>query len=79
MTTRASLKSHWQRTLRLDLALRFIWQSTPGWTMANVALVVIQAPLPLASLVLIFMAVDRRTVRERSPAVWVGAAVHGAL
>ncbi len=52
MTTRASLKSHWQRTLRLDLALRFIWQSTPGWTMANVALVVIQAPLPLASLVL---------------------------
>jgi ATP-binding cassette subfamily B protein len=61
MATRASLNKPWQRTLRLDLALRFVWQSTPGWTIANVVLVLIQAPLPLASLYLMKLMVDRVT------------------
>ncbi len=50
-----------RRALRLDLALRFVWQSTPRWTLANVALVVIQAPLPLLSLYLMKLLVDRAT------------------
>jgi ATP-binding cassette subfamily B protein len=62
MSMRASFRKQWQRTLRLDLALRFVWQSTPRWTIANVTLVMIQAPLPLASLYLMKMMVDRVTL-----------------
>lgn len=61
MSTRESLKEQWQRTLRLDLALRFIWQSTPGWTIANLLLVVIQGPLPLLSLYLTKRIIDSVT------------------
>lgn len=48
-------------TLRLDLALRFIWRSTPGWTVANAALVVVQGVLPLANLYLLKLLVDSVT------------------
>lgn len=56
-----SFKKQLRRTLRLDLALRFIWQSTPGWTIANLVFVVIQGPLPLISLYLMKLMVDRVT------------------
>ncbi|MCL4239014.1 MAG: ABC transporter ATP-binding protein/permease [Anaerolineae bacterium] len=59
------------RTLRLDLALRFIWRSTPGWTVASAALVVVQGVLPLASLYLLKLLVDSVTAS-------VGAADQGA-
>ena len=56
-----TLKSRWRQTLRLDLALRFVWQSTPGWTIANLVFVVIQGPLPLISLYLMKLMIDRVT------------------
>ncbi len=59
------------RTLRLDLALRFIWRSTPGWTVANATLVVVQGVLPLANLYLLKLLVDSVTAS-------VGAADQGA-
>ena len=59
------------RTLRLDLALRFIWRSTPGWTIVNAALVVVQGVLPLANLYLLKLLIDSVTAS-------VGAADQGA-
>ena len=59
------------RTLRLDLALRFVWRSTPGWTVANAALVVVQGVLPLANLYLLKLLIDSVTAS-------VGAADQGA-
>ncbi len=58
-------------TLRLDLALRLIWRSTPGWTVANAALVVVQGVLPLANLYLLKLLIDSVTAS-------VGAADQGA-
>jgi len=58
---RADFVAKLRRALRLDLALRFVWQSTPRWTLASVALVVVQAPLPLISLYLMKLLVDRAT------------------
>jgi ATP-binding cassette subfamily B protein len=66
MSLRESFKNQWQRALRLDLALRFIWQSTPGWTIANLVLVVIQGPLPLLSLYLMKRMVDSVTIGAAS-------------
>ncbi len=42
----------------LRLALTFLWKSGPGWTLANIALLVIQGLLPLASLYLMKLLVD---------------------
>jgi ATP-binding cassette subfamily B protein len=56
-----SLRAKIRRSLRLDLALRFVYQSAPGWTWANLAFVVIQGPLPLASLYLMKLLIDRVT------------------
>jgi ATP-binding cassette subfamily B protein len=61
MSENESLKTKIRRSLRLDLALRFVWQSTPGWTVANIALVVIQGPLPLLSLYLMKLMIDEVT------------------
>ncbi|GAB4424666.1 MAG: ABC transporter ATP-binding protein [Anaerolineae bacterium] len=57
----ASLRSRLGQTLRLDLALRLIWRSTPGWTVANAALVMVQGVLPLANLYLLKLLVDAIT------------------
>jgi ATP-binding cassette subfamily B protein len=47
--------------LRLFSALVFVWESAPRWTIANIALTVIQGVLPLASLYLMKVFVDRVT------------------
>jgi len=39
-------------------ALRLVWHSGPGWTIASVALLVVQAGLPLVALYLIKLVVD---------------------
>ncbi len=39
-------------------ALRFVWESSPRWTLANIALLLIQGLLPLATLYLIKLLVD---------------------
>lgn len=50
-----------RRKVRVTLALRFIWRSTPGWTLADLALVLVQVPLPLITLYLMKLTVDAVT------------------
>ncbi len=47
-----------RRALRLDRALRMVWQAAPGWTLINSSLIVIQGVLPLATLYLMKRVVD---------------------
>ncbi|PYN78473.1 MAG: ABC transporter ATP-binding protein [Candidatus Rokuibacteriota bacterium] len=44
--------------VQLRRTLRLVWQSGPGWTVASVALLVVQAALPLLTLYLIKLVVD---------------------
>jgi ATP-binding cassette subfamily B protein len=62
MPVRESLQTRLRRSVRLDLALRFVWQSTPGWTLVNLVVVVLQGVLPLVSLYLMKLMID--TVSE---------------
>ena len=45
----------------LRLALRFVWESTPGLTIVNLFLLVIEGTLPLAALILLKLLVDTVT------------------
>ena len=47
-----SIKLKIQRALQLGRALRFVWQSAKGWTIANGVLIVAQGVLPLLPLYL---------------------------
>ncbi len=67
MQTDESARSKIQRTLRLDFALRLVWQSAPGWTMASLALLIVQGALPLASLYLMKLVVDAVTAALEAP------------
>ncbi len=53
-----SLKLKIWRALQLGRALRFVWQSAKGWTLANVFLLVVQGVLPLIQLYLTKLMVD---------------------
>jgi ATP-binding cassette subfamily B protein len=46
------------QALRVDRAVRLVWQATPGWTLANLLLQIIQGILPLAALYLMKLIVD---------------------
>ncbi|MBW1981972.1 MAG: ABC transporter ATP-binding protein [Deltaproteobacteria bacterium] len=59
MTTTLIQKA--RETLRLDRAVRFVWQAGPGWTIGSLVLVVIQGTLPLAALYLMKLIVDAVT------------------
>ena len=67
MQTSESVKLKIQRTLRLDFALRLVWQSAPGWTVASLALLVVQGALPLVSLYLMKLTVDAVTAALEAP------------
>jgi ATP-binding cassette subfamily B protein len=47
-----------RQTLRLDRAVRFVWESARGWTIFSLALTVIQGVLPLLVLYLMKLIVD---------------------
>lgn len=47
-----------KRSLRLDRALRFVWQAGPGWTISSLAIVFLQGLLPLLTLYLMKLIVD---------------------
>ncbi len=47
-----------RRALRLDRPLRLVWASAPGWTLANLGLIVVQGLMPLAALYLMKQIVD---------------------
>ena len=62
-----SIKLKIQRTLQLGRAVRFVWQSAKGWTIANGALIVVQGVLPLLPLYLMKLMVDAVTAALAAP------------
>ena len=52
---RASVSGH---VARLAHAVRLVWRATPGWTLVNLCLVLVQGMLPLAALYIIKRIVD---------------------
>ena len=46
------------QALRVDRAVRLVWQASPGWYLANFTLQIIQGLLPLAALYLMKLIVD---------------------
>ena len=63
----ASLKLRIKRALKLGRALRFVWQSAKGWTIANGVLIVVQGVLPLLPLYLMKLIVDAVTAGVAAP------------
>lgn len=61
MILKAPLKNAILQFIRLDLAIRLVWKSAPGWMTLNSFLVIAQGLLPLAGLYLISKIVDTVT------------------
>ena len=55
---RRSIKDKILLALRVDRAVRLVWQASPGWYLANFTLQIIQGILPLAALYLMKLIVD---------------------
>jgi ATP-binding cassette subfamily B protein len=55
------------QALRVDRAVRLVWQATPGWALANFVLQIIQGILPLAALYLMKLIVDAVTFSINAP------------
>jgi len=71
---------------RLGRALRLVWSAAPGWTLANLALVVVQGPLPLAALYVMKRILDAVGAAVSTPgrpeqveAVWLWILVGGCV
>ena len=68
MTEQAeSIKLKIGRVLQLGRALRFVWQSAKGWTLASGVLLVVQGVLPLIPLYLMKLIVDAVTTGISAP------------
>jgi ATP-binding cassette, subfamily B, bacterial len=66
--------------LRLKRAVALVWQSARGWTVASLALMVLQGALPLLSLYLLKVVVDGVATAVRSPNPGEGfAAIVGSI
>lgn len=83
-----TLRQKLKTALRLDRAVRFVWEAGPGWTLLSLALVVLQGILPLAVLFVMKMIVDAVSIAIGSPETvgafrsvtfWIGAAMAVAL
>src|SRR5438046_3125332 len=75
-----NIKQKIQQTLHLLPALRLVWQSSPGWTIARIVLLVIQGILPVISIYLTKLIIDAvvanlnvadKTVAFRNVILWV--------
>ena len=62
----ARIKHKLQVALRFLPALRLVWQSSPGWTIARLVLVVFQGLLPLATIYLAKLIIDTVTLNLQS-------------
>jgi ATP-binding cassette subfamily B protein len=62
MNTYTSVKNRLKHTVRLDRAIRFVWQAGPGWFICSSLLVVLQGSLPLVAIYLMKLIVDSVTV-----------------
>ncbi len=54
----SSSELSWKSYLNTSRAVGLVWQSSPGWTMAILALLLLMGLLPLASLYLMKLIVD---------------------
>jgi len=76
------LRQGWRtiKTLRPGRALALLWRVTPGWTIAALALVIIQGVLPLVSLYAMKRLVDAVASLEsvRNALIWAGVAAGAA-
>jgi ATP-binding cassette subfamily B protein len=66
-TKTVTLRSRLQTALRLQRALRLVWQTAPDWTLVNAALTFVQGLLPLAALFMTKRIVDTVTDGVASP------------
>jgi ATP-binding cassette subfamily B protein len=64
---RPSLSQKVKGALRLDRAVRFVWQAGPGWTIGGLILVIVQGALPLLALYLVKLIVDAVTLSVGAP------------
>jgi len=60
------IKNKLKVSLRFIPALRLVWQSSPGWTIARLVLVVIQGLLPLGLIYLAKLIIDTVTLNLKS-------------
>ena len=75
-----------EAALRLGRALRLVWRAAPGWTLANLALVLVQGTLPLAALYVMKRILDAVAAAVGAPgrpeliqAVWLWILVAGGV
>ncbi|MBO9997410.1 MAG: ABC transporter ATP-binding protein [Cyanobacteria bacterium SID2] len=61
MRTRQLLQFESQRVLHLGRAIRIVWESGPVWTLARMALTVVQSCLPIARLYIMKLLLDAIT------------------
>ena len=61
MNNRLPARQTLRQAIRLDRAMRLVWQAAPGWTLLNLALIGVQGALPLAALYLMKRIVDAVT------------------
>lgn len=52
---------------QLSQAVRFVWQSGPTWTIANVVIFILQGILPLLALYIMKLVIDEITVIIKTP------------
>jgi ATP-binding cassette subfamily B protein len=62
-----SIKYKILQVLRVDRAIRLVWQASPGWTLANLVLQIIQGILPLAALYLMKLIVNAVILSINAP------------
>jgi ATP-binding cassette subfamily B protein len=76
VTQRPTPRQRIEAAFRLGRALRLVWKAAPGWTLANLALVVVQGVLPLAALYAMKRILDAVAAAVTSPPA-VGPGVTG--
>ncbi|MDT8390372.1 MAG: ABC transporter ATP-binding protein [Lentisphaeria bacterium] len=54
----SSISNKLKHTVRIDRAISLVWRASPGWTLVNAGLVIVQGVLPLISLYLIKRVID---------------------
>lgn len=62
-----SLNQKIRLALRLDRAIRFVWEAAPAWTIIHLVVIFILGVLPLATLYLMKLIVDAVTAALNSP------------
>ncbi|MEN9520534.1 MAG: hypothetical protein RLZZ381_3122, partial [Cyanobacteriota bacterium] len=66
MKSLSTIKNKFKVAIRFLPALRLVWQSSPGWTIARLALVVVQGLMPLALIYLAKLIIDTVTINLKS-------------